>query len=88
MQFLVSWDVAEDNRDAATARFVETGALPPEGVKMLGRWHTAEGREGVLIAESDDAVAIAKWTNQWTDLLTFRVVPIVDDEGFKQVLGG
>ena len=88
MQFLVSWDISEDNRDAATARFVETGALPPEGVTMIGRWHLTEGREGFLIAETDDAVSIGKWTNQWTDLLTFRVVPIVDDEGFKQVLEG
>ncbi len=88
MQFLVSWDISEDNRDTATARFVETGALPPEGVKMIGRWHLAEGREGFLVAEADDAVAIGKWTNQWTDLLTFRVTPIVDDEGFKAVLGG
>lgn len=88
MQFLLSWDIAEDNRDAAVARFVETGALPPEGVTMLHRWHLAEGREGFAIAEADDAVAIGKWTNQWTDLLTFRIVPIVDDEGFKKVLEG
>jgi hypothetical protein len=88
MQFLISWDVAEDNRDAANARFLETGAPPPEGVTMVGRWHLAEGREGFLIAETDDAIALAKWTNQWTDLLTFRVVPIVDDEGVQQVLGG
>lgn len=88
MQFYVGWTVNPEHRDAATARFAETGALPPAGVKMVGRWHFAEGRSGFLIAESNDAVAIGKWTQAWTDLLTFRVVPIVDDEGFKAILGG
>jgi hypothetical protein len=88
MQFFVSWKIKPEHRDAATARFVETGAPPPDGVKMLGRWHFTEGREGFLIAESADAVAIGKWTHAWTDLLSFRIVPIVDDEGFKEVLGG
>ena len=88
MQFFVSWTIKPEHRDAATARFVETGGLPPAGVKMVGRWHFAEGREGLAIAESDDAVAIGKWTYAWFDLLSFRIVPIVDDEGFKVVLGG
>ena len=88
MQFLVSWTIKPEHRDAATARLVETGGLPPGGAKMLGRWHFAESREGFLIAESDDAIAMSKWTYAWSDLLSFRIVPIVDDEGFKSVLGG
>lgn len=88
MQFYVSWTTNPEHRDAASARFAETGGLPPAGVKMLGRWHFTEGRSGFLIAESSDAVAIGKWTQAWSDLLTFRVVPIVDDEGFKTILGG
>jgi len=26
--------------------FLETGGAPPAGVKMLGRWHTADGAYG------------------------------------------
>lgn len=88
MQFFVSWTVNPERRDSATARFLETGGLPPAGVKMIGRWHFAQGREGFLIAEASDAVGIGKWTQAWSDLLTFRITPIVDDEGFKAVLGG
>lgn len=88
MQFFVSWTIKPEHRDAASARFAETGGLPPDGVKMLGRWHFAQSREGFLIAEASDAVAIGKWTYGWSDLLSFRITPIVDDEGFKAVLGG
>ena len=54
---------------------------------MLGRWHSVEGLNGFTIAESSDAVAIAKWVQSWTDLLTFEIVPVVNDEEFARVIG-
>ena len=42
---------------------------------------------GVLY-ESDDAVAIGRWMPEWTDVLTFDVVPVGDDKEITGVLGG
>jgi hypothetical protein len=39
MKFIVTWTVPQGTFNAAVARFLETGGAPPEGVKMLGRWH-------------------------------------------------
>jgi hypothetical protein len=85
MTFLLSWEISAENRDAALARFNETGGLPPEGVTMVSRWHEAGGRAGFAVAESDSAEAIAAWTMQWSDLLTFRVTPVVNDAQFAAI---
>lgn len=86
MLFAVSWAFGPQHRDAANKRFKETGAPPPEGVKMIGRWHSVGGGEGFLVCESDDPTALGAWMQQWSDLITFRVFPVVDDEGVVKIL--
>ncbi len=44
-------DCPQGTFNAAVARFLETGGAPPEGVKMLGRWHGMNG-QGFAISES------------------------------------
>ena len=85
MLFSVQWKINPENRNAANNRFKETGAPAPDGVKMLGRWHFAGGLDGMLICETDDTVALGKWTQQWTDVLRFRVAPVNTDEGVAEI---
>jgi len=80
MIFVIAWTFKPENRDAIQARFKETGGLPPEGVKMLGRWHGIGTNKGVVVAESNDAVAVAKWAQGWSDLMSFDVYPALTDE--------
>jgi hypothetical protein len=42
---------------------------------------------GFLLAESDDLVAVGKWMQEWTDLVTFNVSPVLNDEDIMKVLG-
>lgn len=86
MLFIVRWEISQAARKAAIQRFLETGGAPPAGVKMLGRWHTADGAYGFAIAESDDAQAIGKWALAWNDLLPMDVRPALTDEGMGAVL--
>jgi hypothetical protein len=86
MLFIVRWEVPQAGRKAAIKRFLETGGAPPEGVKMLGRWHTADGEYGFAVAESDDVQAVAKWSLAWNDLLPMDVRPALTDEGLGAVL--
>ncbi len=80
MHFLTIWTFRPDQTNRTLARFDETGALPPDGVTMLSRWHDLAGGRGFAIFETDDPVAIASWCRQWNDLLSFEVIPVVDDE--------
>ena len=74
MKFMVTWTVPQGTFNAAVARFLETGGAPPEGVKMLGRWHGMNG-QGFAISESSDPKAIYRWVAQWSDLLPLTVTP-------------
>lgn len=87
MLFHIRYKFTTQFRDQAQKRFKETGALPPEGVKMLGRWHSVAGRKGFMIAESSDAFAIGKWVQGWTDLLSFEITPVLTDEEAAKLIG-
>ena len=86
MLFHITYQLSPEQRNEAQKRFKETGAPPPAGVTMTGRWHCAQGHRGFLIAESSDAEAIAKWLQDWTDLLTFEVTPVLNDEQITRVI--
>ena len=86
MLFMVHWTYRPEHRNAAIARFKETGGVPPAGVKLLGRWHAVTQGHGFNLMESNDAIAIAKGCLEWSDLLTIEYFPVVDDEGATKVL--
>jgi hypothetical protein len=86
MHFIVIWTFRPENRQAVVDRFVETGGQPPVGVAMLSRVHDVSGSRGFALCSADDATAIAKWCRQWADLLTFEVVPVIDDGQLADIL--
>ena len=85
MKFIVSWKIPKASVVATEKRFLETGGMPPAGVKMIGRWHGMSGG-GVLIAETDDAKALYAWLGIWNDLLEFETTPCVEDADAGSVL--
>jgi hypothetical protein len=85
MKYISSWTVPQGSFNAAVARFLETGGAPPEGVKMLGRWHGMNG-QGFAISESTDAKAMYRWVAQWSDLLPLTVTPCVEDADAGEVM--
>ncbi len=87
MLFHTTYQLAPEHRSTAQERFVKTGAMPPEGVKLLGRWHDAGGLSGFMVSDAPGAVDIAKWCQQWTDIIVFEVTPVITDEELASVLG-
>ena len=86
MIHVMTWAFKPEHRNAVIARFKETGGLPPEGVKMLGRWHGIGNNKGVVVAESEDPLAFAKWLLEWSDLASFDVYPALGDEEIAKAL--
>ncbi|MFC2174108.1 DUF3303 domain-containing protein [Acidobacteriota bacterium] len=86
MIFAVYWNFEPEYRNEVSTRFKETGGKPPDGVKMICRWHHVEDCEGFCVCESNDPVAMGKWVREWSDLMTFRIVPVVDDEGVSKII--
>ena len=86
MQFMVTFPLTHRNYKERVARFLETGAQPPEGVTLLGRWFTASHSRGFMLVETDDPAAIFRWTSQWCDLIDFQVEPVVTDAEAAPIL--
>lgn len=86
MLFHARYAYRGEDRDKVHQRFLQTGGAPPSGVTMLGRWHGAQGNGGFLVAETEDATALARWLQDWTDLVAFEVTPVVTDEEFAAVI--
>ncbi len=81
MKFVTVWSYRPENRDQGQARFKQIGGdKPPAGIKLIGRWHALAGGKGVHVCECDDAMALAKWVQNWTDILSVEIYPAMDDE--------
>ena len=87
MKFVISWSVPAESYQAAIKRFLETGAQPPAGVKMLARYHGLQGSmRGYIVAESADAKGIYTWLADWMDVCGFEVLPVVEDAEAAAIL--
>lgn len=87
MKFLSKYTIRPEHRNDAIKRFLEGKAQPPQGVKLIGRWHSPANRTGYSVVEADDAVAMGKFAHQWSDLLTIETTVVIDDEEFLKVIG-
>jgi uncharacterized protein DUF3303 len=80
MKYVITWSVSNENYKAAIKKFLDTGALPPAGVKLVGRYHGLEGsNHGFIVAETGDAKGIYTWLADWMSLVNFQVTPVVED---------
>ena len=87
MKYVITWSVATANYKSAIQKFLDTGAQPPAGVKLVARYHSLEGSgRGFLVAETADAKGIYSWIAGWMDLCSFEVVPVVEDAEAAQLL--
>jgi hypothetical protein len=84
--YAVSWKGRPEVRNGATERFLKSGGRPPEGVRLVGRWHYIGQIAGVSIAESDDPLLMSKWALDWNDLFEMDVRPVATDEQLGPVL--
>jgi hypothetical protein len=86
MKFMITYQIHTTGWDKAVSRFLETQAPAPAGVKMLGRWHAAAGRNGYILVEGDDVSAIYRFAGEWHDLCDMAVTPVIEDAGAGAVL--
>jgi hypothetical protein len=86
MLFVSEYRIAPENRNVAQERFMKTCGPPPQGVKVIGRWHSAVGGRGVTVYEANDALMIAQWAQQWSDVISFEIYAAIDDAALSRVI--
>jgi hypothetical protein len=85
MKFLVQWTLPAATYRPAVARFLEGGGMPPQGVKLIGRWHGMSGG-GCAIAETNDAKALYTWVAEWSEFLPMTTPPVLEDKDAGKIL--
>ncbi len=80
MLFLVTYSYEPEKRDEVLKRRAEKGAGFASDTKVIGEWSNVGGGGGLLIAETENPLAIAQTARGWSDLVKFTVVPGVDTE--------
>jgi hypothetical protein len=67
------------NRDAAPVyrRFRERGRLTPDGLKYVSSWVTADMAKCYQVMECADPRLLEQWIARWSDLVDFKVLPVI-----------
>jgi len=79
MKFMTTWSFPTGNLPEAAARFLAGEANPPEGIKLLGRWHNTDCSGGFVLSETDNPALMYADALKWADLLELNTVPVIED---------
>jgi Protein of unknown function (DUF3303) len=85
MKYLVQWSVPQQSMRAATARFLETGGKPPDGVTQLGRWFGMNGK-GCAVMEAADPKGVFSLVSEWQEFIEIEATPVLEDDEAGEVL--
>src|SRR5947207_11169297 len=86
MKFMTTWTLRPDTRREAVDRLLAGLGQPPEGVTLLGRWHSIDGSHGFTLTESNNPVAMYEATAVWADVIDLRTVPVIEDDNAGPIL--
>ena len=86
MKFMVTFPLTHRHYKERVSRFLDTGAPPPEGTTLLGRWFTASHSKGFMLVETDDPTTLFRWTSEWADLMDFQIEPVVTEDEAAPIL--
>jgi hypothetical protein len=81
-----SWEPDAQTQAEAIRRFKEMGGESPRGTRVVGRWTRADFMGGVVVIESDDPIAVTEFALMWSDLMTLKVVPALEDQELVEAL--
>ena len=57
-------------------RFRDEGRLAPEGLRYVASWITLDMTICYQVMETDDPALISQWTDRWSDLVDFEIIPV------------
>jgi hypothetical protein len=86
MLFMVIERFRNQDAKAAYQRFRERGRLAPEGLSYVGSWVEASLDRCFQLMECDDVALLQRWVGQWSDLVSFEIVPVVPGQATAEAL--
>jgi hypothetical protein len=77
MLFMVIERFRDQNAKAVYSRYREKGRLMPDGITFVDSWVTADLGRCFQVMECDDIALLQCWVAEWSDLVEFEIVPVV-----------
>ena len=82
--------VVEHFKDGKTKdiyqRLQAKGRSMPEGLKYIDSWISASLDRCFQLMECDDPALFQEWILEWSDLVTFEIIPVVSSNQTKQIV--
>jgi Protein of unknown function (DUF3303) len=87
MLFMVVESFRNQDAKAVYRRFRDKGRQMPEGLAFVGSWVTADLGRCFQLMETDDVALLQRWVAEWSDLVAFEIVPVVQGRETAEALG-
>ena len=84
---MLTQSVKTENRILQVNKFANADLSQemPQGVKLIGRWHSIGDFTGCCIIEAENEAVIFQWLLLWNDLVDVNYKPVVEDEEAQQI---
>jgi hypothetical protein len=87
MKTMVVWSLKPGaSLSEAVRRFLAGEAGPPEGHKILGRWHAVDMSIGFTLSETEKPTAHYLADSKFADIMDLRAYPVVEDVDVAPIL--
>jgi hypothetical protein len=77
MQYLVIETFRGGDPTPVYSRFHAQGRMAPAGLDYVASWVTTDGRYCYQIMKCEDRELLDSWMNNWSDLVSFEVIPVI-----------
>jgi hypothetical protein len=88
MQFMVVETFRNQDAKAVYRRLRDNGRMMPENLKFVSSWVSADLGRCFQLMEADDITLLQCWIAEWSDLMSFEIVPVVPGKDTAQALAG
>jgi hypothetical protein len=86
MLFIVIENFRNQDAKSAYRRFRDKGRMMPDGLNFVGSWTTADLSRCFQLMETDDITLLQRWAAEWSDLVEFEIVPVVQGKDTAEAL--
>jgi Protein of unknown function (DUF3303) len=80
--------VVERFKDASAIyrRLREKGRMMPEGLEYVSSWIDVDLKTCWQLMRTDDESLFERWTDNWKDLMDFKIVPVHTSAEVRELL--
>lgn len=77
MLYMIIEEFPDGNAVPVYRRFRDQGRMMPDGLSYIASWVTLDLAHCYQVMQCDDRALLDEWMSRWSDLVRFKVVPVI-----------